>query len=234
MKTLLAGWREDSPIREAAWVARCVGDPETAPLTEDDLTALASYLEVKEIDRGTPTFAKGDKPRGVWIVRSGMIELYVGAGPRKVVVQILYPGAVDGDIQLLKGMPLPYAGRALQASRCLFLEPKAFESLLRDHPGVARRWLSSVASRLTRSHERLIGLLGRTLIEQIAQLLLDEQHSGRILLPQRTLAAMLGVQRPSLNRVLKDLEARGHIKLGYGRIEIADLDAIERLSKRVG
>jgi CRP/FNR family transcriptional regulator, cAMP and macrophage regulator len=234
MNSLLAGWCEDSPIREAAWVARCVGDPETAPLTEDDLTALATYLEVKEIDRGTPIFARGDKPSGVWIVRSGMIELYVGAGPRKVVVQILYAGAVDGDIQLLKGMALPYSGRALDVCRCLFLEPEAFESLLRHHAGLARRWLSSVASRLTRSHERLIGLLGRTLIEQISQLLLDEQHAGRILLPQRTLAAMLGVQRPSLNRVLKDLEALGHIKLGYGRIDIADLDAIERLSQRAG
>ena len=234
MNALLAGWREDSPIREAAWVARCVGDPETAPLTEDDLTALASYLEVKEIDRGAPIFARGDEPAGVWIVRAGMIELYVGAGPRKVVVQILYPGAVDGDIQLLKGMPLPYAGRALETSRCLFLEPEAFESLLRDHPGLSRRWLSSVASRLTRSHERLMGLLGRPLIEQIAQLLVDEQHSRRILLSQRTLAAMLGVQRPSLNRVLKDLEGQGLIKLGYGRIEITEMEAVERLARRTG
>jgi CRP-like cAMP-binding protein len=230
MKSLLAGWREDSPIREAAWVARCVGDPQTAPLTEDDLTALASYLEARDFDRGAPVFGKGDEAIGVWIVRSGMIELYVGAGPRKVVIQILYPGAVDGDIQLLKGMALPYAGRALEPSRCLFLERESFESLLNEHPGVSRRWLSSVASRLTRSHERLMGMLGRSLVEQTAQLLLDEQHSKRILLPQRTLAAMLGVQRPSLNRVLKDLESQGLIELGYGRIEIADIDSVKHLA----
>jgi CRP-like cAMP-binding protein len=234
MKTFLTTWREDSPIREAAWVARCVGDPETAPLTEDDLTALAAYLELREFERGAPVFGRGEQPIGVWIVRSGMIELYVGSGPRKVVIQILYPGAVDGDIQLINGMPLPYAARALEPSRCLFLEPKSFESLLKDHPSLARRWLSSVASRLTRSHERLMGMLGRSLVEQTAQLLLDEQHSGRIPLPQRTLAAMLGVQRPSLNRVLKDLEAKGIIDLGYGRIEIKDADSIERLARKSG
>lgn len=41
-------------------------------------------------------------------------------------------------------------------------------------------------------------------------------------LPQRTLAAMLGVQRPSLNKVLKDLECDGLIKISYSAIEVLD------------
>jgi CRP/FNR family transcriptional regulator, cAMP and macrophage regulator len=76
-----------------------------------------------------------------------------------------------------------------------------------------------------------MGLLGRSLIEQTARLLLDEQHNGRVPLPQRTLAAMLGVQRPSLNKVLKDLETKGLIALGYGRIEITDLSGLEALAR---
>jgi CRP/FNR family transcriptional regulator, cAMP and macrophage regulator len=224
-------WRVDSPIREAAWVARCVGDAETTPLTEDDLNALASYLQPLEFDRGAPIFRAGGRPEGVWIVRSGMIELSAGSGPRKIVVQMLYPGNVDGDIQLILGMPLPYSGRATESSRCLFLTSDSFEALVRDHPAVARRWLSSVAARVSRSQTRLMGLLGRSLEQQIARLLLDEQHSGRVPLPQRTLAAMLGVQRPSLNKVLKDLERRGLLELGYGRIEITDEAGLERLAQ---
>ena len=41
-------------------------------------------------------------------------------------------------------------------------------------------------------------------------------------LPQRTLAAMLGVQRPSLNKVLKDLERDGLIRISYSTIEVLD------------
>ena len=41
-------------------------------------------------------------------------------------------------------------------------------------------------------------------------------------LPQRTLAAMLGVQRPSLNKVLKDLERDGVIRISYSTIEVLD------------
>jgi len=231
MTSFLPKWREDSPVREAAWVARCVGDAATTPLTERDLKALASYLQPREFERGSPVFRAGDRPDGVWIVRSGMIELSVGSGPRKVVVQLLYPGNVDGDIQLILAMSLPYSGRALEPARCLFLESASFEALLSDHPAVARRWLSSVAARVSGSQARIMGLLGRSLVQQTARLLLDEQHGGRVPLPQRTLAAMLGVQRPSLNKVLKDLEKRGLIELGYGRIEIAEEGGLEHLAK---
>jgi CRP-like cAMP-binding protein len=73
-------------------------------------------------------------------------------------------------------------------------------------PTIARRWLSSVAGRLAASQARILGPLGRNLSAQVAQLLLDEQHDGTVELAQRILAAMLGVQRPSLNKVLKDFE----------------------------
>ena len=45
-------------------------------------------------------------------------------------------------------------------------------------------------------------------------------------LPQRTLAAMLGVQRPSLNKVLKDLERDGLIRISYSTIEVLDRRAL--------
>jgi CRP-like cAMP-binding protein len=159
-----------------------------------------------------------------------MIELAAGAGRRKIVVQMLYPGSVDGDIQLILGMPLPYSARAIEASRCLFLTSESFEALLREHATVARRWLSSVAARVSRGQERLMGMLGRSLIEQTTRLLLDEQHHGRVPLPQRTIAAMLGVQRPSLNKVLKDLEKKELITLGYAQIQIKDAASLEALA----
>jgi Mn-dependent DtxR family transcriptional regulator len=37
-----------------------------------------------------------------------------------------------------------------------------------------------------------------------------------------TLAAMLGVARPSLNKVLKDLERGGLIQISYSTIEVPD------------
>ena len=91
----------EAQIRQAAWVARCVGRGQSAPLRPGDVTALASMLEVRTFPPGAVLFG-GRQPSGVWIVRDGRIELSVGSGRRRAVVQLLRPGDVDGDIQLLR------------------------------------------------------------------------------------------------------------------------------------
>lgn len=42
---------------------------------------------------------------------------------------------------------------------------------------------------------------------------------------------MLGVQRPSLNKVLKDLEREGLIKISYSTIDILDAAGLARIAK---
>lgn len=112
----------------------------------------------------------------------------------------------------------------------LFLDPAGFERLLAERPAISRRWLSSIARRLATSQQRIIGLLGRSLPEQLARLLLDEAVNDQVLLPQRTLAAMIGVQRPSLNKILKDFEHRGLISIRYGAIDLHDTTGLAKLT----
>lgn len=225
---------DDTAVRDAAWVARCVGRGEAAPLASLDVAALAGTLRPVELAAGQPLFGvHAEAGTGVWIVRAGQVELSVGTGRDRVVVGVLRPGDVEGDIPLLLGMTLPYAARAVDPVTCLHLAPADFEGLLAGHPAIARRWLSSVAQRLATSHERLIGLLGRPLPAQLAGLLLDEAEDGPagpvVRLPQRTLAAMLGVARPSLNKVVKDFERRGHVETGYSEVRLVDTAALRRL-----
>jgi len=186
------------------------------------VAALAGTLVAKEFESGAVLFAAGQAPVGVWIVRQGQIELVVGSGRRRVVVDVIRPGDVDGDIPLLLEMPMAYTARSLGDSTCLYLDRPAFEGLLATHPNIARRWLSSVAQRVSAGQGRLVALLGRSLPAQVAQLLLDESVDGSVQLAQRTLAAMIGVQRPSLNKVLKDFERAGVIAIHYAGIDIVD------------
>ncbi len=217
-------------LRAAAWIARCVGRGDTAPLRPSDLDALAGYLAVREVATGTVLFAAGTSPDGVWILRRGGVELAVGSGRRRAVIGVLRPGDVDGDIPLLLDMPPPYTARAVTDSTLLFLPAASFERLLAERSAVTRRWLSSVAQRQAAGQLRLVGLLGRPLVEQAAVLLRDEAQDGAVALSQQILAAMLGARRPSLNKVLKDFEHRGLIELGYRAITIRDPDGLARLA----
>lgn len=222
MRALGPGDASEMAIRQAAWVARCVGRGDSSPLGADDLTALATYLSTRRLSPGERLFPADSTTSGVWIIQRGRFELSAGSGRRRSVVHVLQPGDVDGDIQHLLDIPLPYTGHALDEATVLFLSAEDFERLLTERPTITRRWLSSVAERLAASQQRVIGLLGRSLTEQVAQLLLDEAVDGRIALPQRTLAAMVGVQRPSLNKALKEFERRGLIAVRYAAIELID------------
>ncbi|HZA41512.1 MAG TPA: Crp/Fnr family transcriptional regulator [Actinomycetota bacterium] len=231
MAGLLGLSRDDSPVREAAWIARCIGRADTVPLGEADLEALASFMDTREISAGGPLFHAGEASTGVWIIRRGLVELSVGSGRGRTVVQLLRAADVDGDVQLLLGMPFPYTARAAQPTRALFLSEDSFEELLATHPAVARRWLSSAAARIATGQRRVMDLLGKSLPSQVARLLLAESLDGHIPLPQRTLAAMLGVHRPSLNKVLKDFEKKGLLELAYADIRVLDDEGLSRLAR---
>lgn len=77
---------------------------------------------------------------------------------------------------------------------------------------------------------------------QLVGLLLDEDDEdpgdsasgGTVRLPQRTLAAMLGVARPSLNNILKEFERRRHVAIGYSSVQLVDADALRRMVKSPG
>ncbi len=228
---LLPGDGTDAAIRHAAWVARCVGRGAAAPLGPDDLSALAATLHTREVVRGEVVFTAGQPATGVWIVRSGFVELAVGSGRHRVVVGVLRPGDVDGDIQLLLDANPPYTARALGDATLLYLPAAGFEGLLATRPAIARRWLSSVAIRVAASQERILAMLGRSLTAQVARLLIDEATDKRVALPQRTLAAMLGAQRPSVNKILKDFERDGLIEVKYAAIDIVDGG---KLTRRAG
>ncbi len=218
-------------VREAAWIARCVGRHDSTPLPSGDIEALAAQLQQRSFPRGGLVFPSGMPSAGVWIVRAGLLELSVGTGMRRVVVQILRPGDVDGDLQLLLGLPMAYSAHATQPASCLFLPAEGFEALVSSHPAVSRRWLTSVASRLATSQQRVVDLLGLPLPVQLARLLLTEAVEGIVPLTQTTVAAMLGVRRPSLNRVLKSWERDGLVAPGYSQVRLLDLDRLRRLAR---
>lgn len=217
---LTRGPKSDA-VRAAAWVAHCVGRGASAPLADSDRVGLAALLEIHRMTPGAVVFAAGAGSNRVWVVRSGRLELAVGSGRRRVVVRVLRPGDADGDIQLLLAMPPPYTARALTDVVLLRVPPHGFEPLLAQYPRLARRWMSSVATWLALSQSRVLELLGRSLAERVARLLLDEALDGSIELPQQTLAAMLGVQRPSLNKALGDLQRAG-VMTGYRAIRVID------------
>jgi CRP-like cAMP-binding protein len=221
-------------FRQAAWIARCLGRGELTPLTSKDVEFLAHSVAARQLQPGERLFGEGDQPNRLWIVQRGELELAVKrAGGRRRVVQVLHGGDVVGDVEML--LRTAHAFGAWAAGDCVVLElrRKDFDTLITRQPRLAQRWLGSLAARLETSQRRIFHLLEGDLRHRVANVLLEEADDDVVRLPQVTLAALIGAQRPSLNKVLKELETAGLIELSYKRVSIRDRDALRQLADAV-
>ena len=204
------------------WVAQRVGRPELAPLDPDDIEQLDALLTEERFPAGATIFRVGEAPTRIGVVRSGAVELSCTLNGRRVVVQILRPGDVVGDIGLFLRMTSPYDGVALKDTVILTMHALEFNRLLDERPRLARRWMVSISTRLLSYHSRVLELLAGSLEAQIASVLLRRAEKGVVKLSQSNLAELVGGRRTSVNRVLKRLEEQHLIRVRYGQVEITD------------
>ena len=216
-----------TPLQDAAWMARCVGRGALSPFTDPEVADLARMLGVREVAAGSPLMTEAEPVSAVGLVQHGTVELTRRQGLRRVVLQVLRPGDLYGDIPFLCHVPPPFGARALTDAGVVEIGADRFWALLDERPELGRRFLFSVASRLQRTQQRLLELTSGDLRHQVAALLLDEAAgSVNVALTQTTLAALLAASRSKVNRALRDLEKEGAIRLGYRSIEILDATAL--------
>lgn len=191
---------------------------------------IAAEIRAVELEKGTTIYSAGEKPAGVWIIVSGAVEVAEGAGRAKRVVSLLREGDAVADVYVLHDRPASMNARCVQRTEVWFLPADSFRKLLATYPSLAIAWLCNLAGRLSTARERLLAAVGGNLRQRVARLLLEEAGNERVAVPQRTLAQMLGVQRTSLNRTLKELERDGVVRLGYGSIQISDPDRLTEIA----
>jgi CRP-like cAMP-binding protein len=209
--------------RYGAWLACCLSRGPRAPLGENDVALLAEEIGEESFAGGTLVFRQGDPAAKVHVLRTGTVELSRTVKGRRVILQVLRPGDVFGDVPVFLGDPEPFDARAVEDCRVLSMDAAGLYKLLQTRPLVARRWFISLAERMAGLQNRLVDLLAGGIESQLASILLREADSkGRVRTTQSSLAGMLGVQRSSVQRVLKLLEAAGLVELRYRCIDLVD------------
>ena len=209
--------------QHAAWLARTFGRTDYLPLTREDALALSQAGAVIDKYKGTHLFKEGGESDAAFVIQEGEVELYRMSASGRSVVGRVGPGAVVGDIAMFQDQPYLSSARAVTSVRALRLEREALFPLLLARPVIAMRWLVTGLGQLEATQRSLIRLMNRTVLEQVAGLLLDEQDRfGEVRLSQATIAELLGASRQSVNEALGRLKDTGSIDTGYRRISVLD------------
>jgi len=213
--------------QHAAWLAKSLGRTDYLPLRPDDAVALADAGQLVDKYKGTHLFREGDLATACFIIEEGEVELFRSNGSERSVVSRIGPGSVVGDIAMFQDRPYLSSARAIQNTKVLRLERDRLVPLLLARPVLAMRWLVNGLSQLESTQQRIIRLMSRTVLEQVAGLLHDEQDAyGDVLLSQAAIAELLGASRQSVNEALARLRKDGSIETGYRRITIIAEDRL--------
>ncbi len=206
-----------------AWLARSFGRTDYLPLSSTDLAALSGAGAYVEQYPGTHLFKEGEDSTAAYVVRSGDVELFRNRTKGRLVLGRVGPGAVIGDIALLRGQPYISSARAVTPVEAFRLDRTKLLPILFQHPRIAMRWLVAGLDQLEATQRRVLRLMRGTVKEQVAEMILDESdRHGDLHLSQASLGELLGASRQSVNQALSELREVGAVETGYRVTSVAD------------
>jgi CRP-like cAMP-binding protein len=220
--------RADSP-RFAPWLRATMTQGDFEGLPGDDVEALRRFATRRTFAPGTTLFRQGDLPCELLIIERGELELVSETHSDRLVVQILYAGSSVDHLAILLDIPYPYSAVTLSDATLLRLRLDTIRTLEELFPEIAFRWVRLLAHALDRAHQRVQEMAGKSALEQVSRLLLDElaeRKEPTLELTQEEFAATLALSRQTISRAFHDLAREGAIKPERRRVRLLDLEKL--------
>lgn len=206
--------------------------PLLAGLSENARGELLPQARSQSFTAGEILYLPGAMQSNLSIIASGRVRICSSnVSGREATLAILDAGAWFGDTTFSPGMPRVFGATAHDDCQILEVPGEALRELLRRYPEgyavaidqVSRRlWaaMSIIQDDALRGTEARIG---RRLLF-LAQMHNREGSGPEVSfsLTRELLANMMGMTRQGVHRVLKNIEARGLVRLEYGRVTIPD------------
>jgi CRP/FNR family cyclic AMP-dependent transcriptional regulator len=199
--------------------------------------ALLDAVVWREVEAGTTINHAADKAGGILGLARGQIDISSTLGvPGSPVADIRLPGQWGG-IGPIFGRPRGADGTVRVASLVAMVPLPRLQPLLRDNPA----WWECIGQLANDFAFRYCGATGDLLIRDARQRciavllrLADCRHRDpamppTIILNHTDLATVANMSRYPAGEVLRELDALGHIELGYRQVTILDAPALRSI-----
>ena len=189
---------------------------------------------------GEALFMVGGSGDGCYRLEQGLLKVVV-TSPRgdNRILAVLGPGSIAGELALIDGRPRSASVFAIRDCELRFVGRNAFEECMAQHPETYRYLVNVLAARLRETNEVVAAANFLTVEARLARALLDlaqhfRGHSEALQIvinhkmTQNDLAAMAGVARENVSRVLTDWKERKIVVRSSGYYCLYDVAALKR------
>ncbi len=217
------------------------GHPLFGKLPAEDLDALLLHARAEHYLTGTTIFARGSPGRSMMAILEGRVRISVPSpAGTDVVLAIMHPGEVFGEIALLDGEDRTADATAIDDCALLVLDHRDFVPFLARRAELCILLLKLLCQRLRQTDWQVVEVMSGRLDHRVAKALIRLANTAApggagldgvaLRLSQKELAGMVGASRESINKQLRFWEEAGVLRLGKRLIEIPDIAAITALT----
>ena len=194
---------------------------------------LLSHAVTRRVKKNTVLFRKGDAGSSLYAVCAGLVRISVPSERgQDAIFNLIPPGDLFGEIALLDGGVRTADAVVIENSELMVIERRDFIPLVREYPDVAMKLIEVVCTRLRRTSEQVEDIVFLGLPERLAKALLrlhtrsTANPDNMIRITQRDLSQMVGASRESANKLLRDWQRRGWLKLKRGGLILTNPKAL--------
>jgi CRP-like cAMP-binding protein len=206
-------------------------------LPEADIREVLAIARRRKFSRGEVVFHQEDPADTLHLVVKGRFAVRVATRlGDTVVLAVVGPGDMFGELSLLGDEAVRRSATvaALEAGETQSVHQIDFDRLRRRRPETSEVLIAILAAQVRRLSDHLVEALYvaadkrvlRRLVDLTATYAHDDGSEATIPLTQEDMAGLAGTSRATVNRVLREEEERGSVRLARGRTTILDLDAL--------
>jgi CRP/FNR family transcriptional regulator, cyclic AMP receptor protein len=199
--------------------------PILAGIPEDDARRVLQIARRRVFGRREVVFHRGDPADTLHLVHSGRYAVRINTPlGDTVMLSLIGPGESFGEIALLDDTaPRSATVVAVEKGETRSIHKLDFDALRERHPAVADILATALALRVRRLSELLVEAHYESADTRVRRRVAELADDGDVVpLTQEELSNLAGTSRATVNRVLREAQARGEVALRRGRIEVLD------------
>lgn len=224
----------------ARWLETLNRDPWFASLRPELVDLILSLAIERRYAANEIVYSANDPSTGLFCVLSGGVRLSQNTESGKhILFSTFSPGTWFGVISEFDGLPRPHTAIAVEPTRLLQISSHAFREIVSSDWRNCFDLARSVVALFRGALERLSALRAQPYPARVAQTLLAmSDHETAVggdaagpRVTQDDLAAMVGVTRQTINRLLAEWESAGLVRRQYGGVLLRDPERLARISE---
>ncbi|MEW6247942.1 MAG: Crp/Fnr family transcriptional regulator [Nitrospirota bacterium] len=209
-------------------------------LSQTEMQEMERITQMQAVKKRQPLYLPGDPSSNVYLLKQGRVKIASTApSGKEVTFDILEPGEVFGELEVLEERPRETAAEALDDTLICVIRREDFDRYLRTHPDLSVKLTKLIGLRLRKIQSRVEDLVFRDVPARLAHLLLELSKTDGvpdgphirlgIKLTHQEMANLIGCSRETVSTTLGQFREQGLIRIEGRSITLLNPDHLTRL-----